>query len=201
MEGKGIREFESRPGGQWDNDGRWFPDKSERCPCCNKIRNPSMNWPYSLWVHCKSKKHYKELMKKYGIEDKTFEKASARPIEHKNGFKAVLCENGKLISLWAHYRREQAFEYVPGKWKKEKVVKDIGNDIDPYKGGLYLFSNLDDTEDFVNDFFYNTARKILPSVKIYSCTARYFEKIPEKGKYICSMLRLDEFVKDVDFLT
>ena len=90
---KGFRDFNENPIGEWDKQGRWYPDETERCPCCDKIRTPSRNWPYSLLVHCKSKKHYKELGKKYG-KTVTFEKGSSRPVDEMEGFKAVLVRDG-----------------------------------------------------------------------------------------------------------
>lgn len=54
----------SHPDGTFDNGGRWYPSESEHCPCCESIRGPSRNWPYSLMVHCRSKKHIKNLVAK-----------------------------------------------------------------------------------------------------------------------------------------
>jgi hypothetical protein len=51
------------PVGKTDKGGRWFPDDSEECSCCQAIRSPSRAYPWSLWKHCKSSKHLLTLMK------------------------------------------------------------------------------------------------------------------------------------------
>lgn len=52
----GIR-FEAHPSGDFDKRGRWYPEASERCPCCDSIRNPSAAHPYSYMVHCRTAEH------------------------------------------------------------------------------------------------------------------------------------------------
>ena len=50
------------PEGSFDRQSRWYPDEQrEEAMCCNAIREPSRNWPYSLIKHCRSKKHLKHL--------------------------------------------------------------------------------------------------------------------------------------------
>ena len=45
------------PLGKTDNGGRWYPDPEEECSCCKSIRSPTRSYPWSLYKHCKSKKH------------------------------------------------------------------------------------------------------------------------------------------------
>ena len=58
-----AREFLDRkartehPAGSFDNAGRWYPDDAERCTWCDTIREPSINYPYSLMVHCRTADH------------------------------------------------------------------------------------------------------------------------------------------------
>jgi hypothetical protein len=55
------------PDGEFDKAGRWYPSDLERCECCNSIRYPSRSWPYSLLVHCRSKRHVANLLAKEGL--------------------------------------------------------------------------------------------------------------------------------------
>jgi len=52
------------PEGTFDDAGRWYPDDDERCECCDYIRSPSRAYPYSLMVHCRTKKHIRHLIQK-----------------------------------------------------------------------------------------------------------------------------------------
>ena len=68
-----LNEYESRqartshPRGEFDSGGRWFPHPSmERQPCCDKIRQPSRSYPYSLNLHCRSKHHVASL---YAVDE------------------------------------------------------------------------------------------------------------------------------------
>ena len=45
------------PLGKSDSGGRWYPDEEEIYDCCKGIRSPSRSYPWSLYKHCKSKKH------------------------------------------------------------------------------------------------------------------------------------------------
>lgn len=62
------RLYESRqarlthPAGTFDRAGRWYPDPDERRSCCDAIRSPSRNWPYSLLCHCRTLKHCRNLL-------------------------------------------------------------------------------------------------------------------------------------------
>lgn len=47
------------PSGKTDKGGRWYPDDSEERKCCKYIRQPSRDWPWSLYKHCGSIKHIK----------------------------------------------------------------------------------------------------------------------------------------------
>lgn len=59
------RDMKKDPVGAWDKGGRWYPMDSERCKCCDDIRKPSRNYPYSLLNHCRSAGHVANL---YGVE-------------------------------------------------------------------------------------------------------------------------------------
>ena len=50
------------PKGHTDKGGRWYPTEDEKCSCCDNIRSPTRAYPWSLWKHCKSIKHYKNLI-------------------------------------------------------------------------------------------------------------------------------------------
>lgn len=54
----------THPTGKFDKAGRWFPSADEVAECCNEIRYPSRAYPYSLLVHCRTKKHIKMLASK-----------------------------------------------------------------------------------------------------------------------------------------
>jgi hypothetical protein len=56
----------TNPNGTFDSKGRWYPDTFELCECCDCIRSPSVRYPYSLMVHCRSKKHITSLLSKHG---------------------------------------------------------------------------------------------------------------------------------------
>ena len=45
------------PYGKWDRRGRWYPKGEERCECCESIRSPSSQYPYSMMVHCRTARH------------------------------------------------------------------------------------------------------------------------------------------------
>lgn len=66
-------EGNSSPSGRSDNGGRWYPDDGEKCDCCDKVRSPSRSYPWSLWKHCKSKKHIKNWVLKQ--TDPTYKEA------------------------------------------------------------------------------------------------------------------------------
>jgi len=54
----------SHPDGEFDKAKRWYPDASEKCDCCDAIRSPSRDYPFSLMVHCRSVGHVANL---YGV--------------------------------------------------------------------------------------------------------------------------------------
>ncbi len=49
------------PAGNFDGKGRRYPAASEKCPCCDEIRSPSANYPFSLMTHCRSAEHVAAL--------------------------------------------------------------------------------------------------------------------------------------------
>lgn len=64
------KERMTHPDGKFDNGGRWYPAVGEKCDCCRSIREPSRAYPYSLMVHCRTKVHIKNMLKKtYEIEE------------------------------------------------------------------------------------------------------------------------------------
>ncbi len=46
----------SHPAGKWDGP-RWVPTAAESRECCQNIRPPSRQWPYSLMTHCRTLEH------------------------------------------------------------------------------------------------------------------------------------------------
>jgi|GEM_PF-4337224 len=54
----------SHPDGIFEKGNRWFPSDDEKCDCCKEIRWPSWNYPFSLMVHCRTKKHVRNLFLK-----------------------------------------------------------------------------------------------------------------------------------------
>ena len=56
---------EQHPSGTFDKGGRWYPDSSEHASCCDSIRTPSLNWPYSLMLHCRTKAHIKHMLEEH----------------------------------------------------------------------------------------------------------------------------------------
>lgn len=51
----------AHPAGRTDNGGRWYPAENEKCTCCNMVRSPSREWPWSLMVHCRTTEHIANL--------------------------------------------------------------------------------------------------------------------------------------------
>ena len=54
---------EVRPSGKTDNANRWYPDSTENCACCSRVRSPSRSWPWSLYKHCFTLEHNEHLFK------------------------------------------------------------------------------------------------------------------------------------------
>lgn len=71
----------SHPSGSCDKGGRWYPDESERCECCESIREPSRAYPWSLMIHCRTARHVANL---YGV-DKADVRRAARAATRKAG--------------------------------------------------------------------------------------------------------------------
>lgn len=61
------KERTENPSGNFDKQGRFYPNSEELQPCCTYIRIPSKNWPYSLMVHCRSAEHIANI---FGVEVK-----------------------------------------------------------------------------------------------------------------------------------
>jgi len=73
-----IEEYLSRkdrlrhPDGRSDKGNRWYPSDTERCSCCNNVRQPSHSFPWSLMQHCRTRVHIEHL---YGLEDGSISRA------------------------------------------------------------------------------------------------------------------------------
>lgn len=52
----------AHPDGRFDRAGRWYPAESEWRACCARIRPPSRRWPYSLLLHCRTRRHVWHLV-------------------------------------------------------------------------------------------------------------------------------------------
>ena len=52
----------THPEGHFDKAGRWWPSDREQYSCCNAIRTPSRAYPFSLMVHCRTRKHVANLL-------------------------------------------------------------------------------------------------------------------------------------------
>jgi hypothetical protein len=64
---KSRQDRQTHPDGKFDKQGRWYPSEAEWVDeCCRGIRSPSRAWPYSYMVHCRTKKHVENLLKKNG---------------------------------------------------------------------------------------------------------------------------------------
>lgn len=56
------------PMGSKDNGGRWYPSKIEKASCCENVRSPSRQWPWSLWEHCRTQKHVRTRLTEWHTE-------------------------------------------------------------------------------------------------------------------------------------
>lgn len=60
------------PDGHFEYKGRyphgyvvaWWPSEWERCSCCMGLYRPTRLHPYTLMVHCRTKRHIKQLLAK-----------------------------------------------------------------------------------------------------------------------------------------
>jgi hypothetical protein len=56
-------EYHSYVRGEWDRDGRFWPDKGvERRACCDRIQLPSLRRRWRLWEHCRTIRHCAALV-------------------------------------------------------------------------------------------------------------------------------------------
>lgn len=55
----------THPDGSFDKHGRWYPSSSERQACCDSIRSPSVSYPYSLMLHCRTVDH---IARRHGLD-------------------------------------------------------------------------------------------------------------------------------------
>jgi hypothetical protein len=62
------------PQGEFELGGRWYPYmEMEYRGCCDRIRCPSRNWPYSLMLHCRTAKHVAAL---FSVPEKDVRRAA-----------------------------------------------------------------------------------------------------------------------------
>ena len=52
----------TRPKGRSEKGQKWYPDSVERASCCDSVRSPSHAYPWSLYKHCFSRKHKRQLL-------------------------------------------------------------------------------------------------------------------------------------------
>lgn len=55
-------ERKENPDGRFDEKGRWYPARHERCTCCRPIRKPSPKYGLTLNRHCRTAKHVSSLI-------------------------------------------------------------------------------------------------------------------------------------------
>lgn len=55
------------PEGEFDKSGRWYPSDNEKCSCCDKVKPPSREHPFTLLVHCRSRNHIENLLTKAAL--------------------------------------------------------------------------------------------------------------------------------------
>lgn len=55
----------THPAGYFDKQRRWYPEQSEKCSCCAGIRTPSVAYPFSLMLHCRTAEH---IAAKHGVD-------------------------------------------------------------------------------------------------------------------------------------
>lgn len=65
----GLRQSRAEhPDGKFDKAGRWYPSDEESQDCCDTVRSPSRGWPYSLMLHCRTRKHITQLVTSQHLE-------------------------------------------------------------------------------------------------------------------------------------
>lgn len=57
------------PAGKFDNAGRWHPADLLENSVSSDIRQPSRAWPYSLMVHCRTRKFIKNFVENNSFND------------------------------------------------------------------------------------------------------------------------------------
>jgi hypothetical protein len=129
------------PNGVFDNLSRWEPIGNEAQDCCNAIRPPSANYPYSLLLHCRSLKHIARL---YQVDEKALRKRvremrPPNPPRREGGdnyYEAVaLMDDGRMLSLY-----DGTTEYVLGKTVEDVARQNFG-------GGLYCYRSINEALD------------------------------------------------------
>ena len=55
------RDGGDKPRGRTDNGGRWYPSDDEHCSCCDRVREPSRGYPWSIYKHCFGAEHVAHL--------------------------------------------------------------------------------------------------------------------------------------------
>lgn len=134
------RDRTSHPTGKFDKQGRWYPVDAERCECCNAVRSPSKNYPYSYMTHCRTMGHVANL---FGVSEKDLRKEvkrmepDAQPKREggENYYKAVAVVDGKFLSIF-----DGETEYTIGQELKQPARQD-------HNGGFYVYKSISDAAD------------------------------------------------------
>ena len=68
---KDRRNRTTHPNGKIDSGGRWYLSENEKCSCCQRIREPSKGYPWSLLKHCRTITHIASL---FNVNDRELRK-------------------------------------------------------------------------------------------------------------------------------
>jgi hypothetical protein len=126
---------DSHPAGTFDNAGRWYPCKEERLDCCEGIRKPSRDYPFSLIQHCRSIVHVAAL---HGVTPKALRSRIAQdrvPAQRHGGddyYKSVAVVNGRFFSIF-----DGKTEYCLNQQVADRARKN-------HAGGIYVYQTLDE---------------------------------------------------------
>lgn len=62
---KKLQDREIHPGGSFDKQGRWYANNSDLI----NVRQPSVAWPYSQMIACRTLKYVKKVADKFNCEN------------------------------------------------------------------------------------------------------------------------------------
>lgn len=126
------------PAGRFDNAQRWTPTTQEREKCCDSIRTPTRNYPYSLMVHCRSISH---VAIKFGIDESEIRRAYNRrfPPKREGGdmyYKMVAqLPDGRLVSVY-----DGETEYKIGQVIEQHAKQN-------HRGGIYVYRSIAEAQN------------------------------------------------------